>query len=239
MGVRSRAWMSWSSGKDSTYALHLARTQLDIDVRALLVTVNAAADRVAMHAVRRTLLEAQADRLGLPLHTVDIPSPCPNDIYERRMSDATGAAQRDGIECMIFGDLFLEDVREYRERNLASTGIMPTFPLWGQPTSALAREMLAAGVRAVLTCVDPRVLPPDFCGRAFDETLLADLPRDVDPCGERGEFHTFVWDGPGFSAPIAIETGETVSRDGFVFTDVVAAAGPPMEATPCEATHAR
>jgi uncharacterized protein (TIGR00290 family) len=217
------AWMSWSSGKDSTFALHVARAEQSVDVRGLLVTVNAEANRVAMHAVRRTLLEAQADRLGLPLHVVEIPSPCPNDVYEARMEAAMTAAGVAGIERIVFGDLFLEDVREYRERNLAGTGITPVFPLWGRPTDLLARDMLAAGVRAVLTCVDPNVLPLEFSGRAFDEALLADLPEAVDPCGERGEFHTFVWDGPGFSSPIPIEVGDTVSRDGFVFCDVLAA----------------
>ena len=217
------AWMSWSSGKDSAFALHVARAEQEVNVQGLLVTVNADADRVAMHAVRRTLLEAQAERLGLPLHIVEIPSPCPNDVYEERMGAAIFTARAAGIEQMVFGDLFLEDVRAYRERNLAGTGITPVFPLWGRPTNLLAHEMLAAGVRAVLTCVDPKVLPSEFSGRAFDETLLDDLPEPVDPCGERGEFHTFVWDGPDFSSPIDIEMGETVSRDGFVFCDVVAA----------------
>lgn len=218
------AWMSWSSGKDSAFALEAARVEQCVDVQGLLVTVNADADRVAMHAVRRTLLEAQAERLGLPLHVVDIPSPCPNDLYEERMEAAMTAARAAGIERVVFGDLFLADVREYRERMLAGSGIAPVFPLWGRPTDRLARDMLAAGVRAVLTCVDPNVLPSEFVGRTFDESLLADLPDGVDPCGERGEFHTFVWDGPGFSSPIDIEIGETICRDGFVFRDIVAAA---------------
>ncbi|MGZ4677410.1 MAG: Dph6-related ATP pyrophosphatase [Acidimicrobiia bacterium] len=218
------AWMSWSSGKDSTYALHVARAQ-GVDVRGLLVCLNGDADRVAMHAVRRRLVEAQAEQLELPLHVVEIPSPCPNDLYESRMAAAMAAARTEGVEQIVFGDLFLEDVRAYRERNLAGTGLTAVFPLWGRPTDALAREMLAAGVRAVLTCVDPTVLPADLTGRAFDEQLLAELPAGVDPCGERGEFHTFVWDGPGFRAPIPVEVGETVARDGFVFRDVVAAAG--------------
>jgi uncharacterized protein (TIGR00290 family) len=215
--------MSWSSGKDSAFALQVTRVENCVDVQGLLVTVNADADRVAMHAVRRTLLEAQAERLGLPLHVIEIPFPCPDDVYEARMATAVTTARAAGIERIVFGDLFLQDVRAYRERNLAGTGIAPVFPLWGRPTERLARDMLAAGVRAVLTCVDPKVLPSEFSGRAFDETLLAGLPEHVDPCGERGEFHTFVWDGPGFSSPIDIQIGETVCRDGFVFSDVVAA----------------
>ncbi|MDQ1430798.1 MAG: hypothetical protein QOF40_1400 [Actinomycetota bacterium] len=215
--------MSWSSGKDSSFALECVRREGSADVRGLLVVVNAEADRVAMHAVRRTLLEAQAERLGLPLHVVEIPSPCPNSVYEARMDEAMTAARDAGVERIVFGDLFLQDVREYRERNLASTGIEPVFPLWRRPTDVLARDMLADGVRAVLTCVDPTVLPAEFCGRHYDEALLGDLPPDVDPCGERGEFHTFVWDGPGFSAPIDIEVGERVHRDGFVFSDVLLA----------------
>jgi uncharacterized protein (TIGR00290 family) len=218
-----RAWMSWSSGKDSAFALHLVRTARAVDVRALLVTVNAEADRVAMHAVRRSLLEVQAHRVNLPLHVVEIPSPCPNDVYEARMAGAVLAARGADVEAMIFGDLFLEDVRAYRERNLAGSGIAPLFPLWHRRTDLLARDMLAAGMRAVLTCVDPAVVPAEFVGRSFDETLLGELPAGVDPCGERGEFHTFVWDSPDFSSPIEIELGEVVTRDGFVFRDVVAA----------------
>jgi uncharacterized protein (TIGR00290 family) len=219
----ARTWMSWSSGKDSAFALAEARADPELDVVGLLVTMNAAADRVAMHAVRRALLEAQAARLGLPLHVVEIPSPCPNEVYEARMTEAMDTARRDGIERVVFGDLFLEDVRDYRCRALAPTGIEPVFPLWQRPTERLAHEMVAAGVRAILTCVDPRVLPASFAGRAFDEALLNDLPEDVDKCGERGEFHSFVWDGPGFSAPIPVATGEVVERDGFVFCDVLPA----------------
>lgn len=219
----SRAWMSWSSGKDSAFALHVARAEGGYEIGKLLVTVNADADRVAMHAVRRSLLQAQADRLGLALHVVEIPSPCPNDIYEARMAAAVSAARSAGVEQMVFGDLFLEDVRAYREGRMAGTGITPVFPLWGRPTDVLAREMLNAGVKAVLTCVDPAVLPAEFAGRTFDESLLAELPAGIDPCGERGEFHTFVWDGPGFSSPVNIELGEVVARDGFVFCDVLPA----------------
>jgi uncharacterized protein (TIGR00290 family) len=213
--------MSWSSGKDSAMALHVARAELALDVGSLLVTLNADADRIAMHAVRHALLDAQARALGLPVHVVEIPSPCPNEAYEAAMAAATAAAREQGADQMIFGDLFLEDVRTYREEHLAGTGLAPVFPLWGRPTDQLARDLLAAGVRAVLTCVDPRVVPAEFAGRAYDETLLAELPPGIDPCGEHGEFHTFVWDAPGFDAPIEIERGEIVERDGFVFCDIV------------------
>jgi uncharacterized protein (TIGR00290 family) len=215
--------MSWSSGKDSAFALHVARTEHGADVRALLAVVNADADRVAMHAVRRRLLEAQARRLGVPLQTVEIPSPCPSAVYEERRGAAVASARASGVEQIAFGDLFLDDVRAHREAKLAGSGIDPVFPLWGRPTDRLAREMLDAGVRAVLTCVDPRVLAAEFVGREYDETLLRDLPNGVDPCGERGEFHTFVWDAPGFGSPIDIELGDVVIRDGFVFQDVLAA----------------
>ena len=217
----TRAWMSWSSGKDSTYALHEIRRDPSVNVTGLLVTMNKVADRVAMHAVRRSLIEAQADRLDLPLHLVEIPSPCPNDVYERRMDEAMNTAIEEGVDAVAFGDLFLEDVRAYRERALADTKVSPLFPLWGRPTGALAREMIGSGIQAVLTCVDPAKLPSTFVGRSFDEQLIDDLPSGVDPCGERGEFHTFVWDGPGFTSSIGVRTGEIVTRDGFVFCDVL------------------
>jgi uncharacterized protein (TIGR00290 family) len=213
--------MSWSSGKDSALALHRARTTFGLDVERLLVSVNADAARVSMHAVRTSLLELQAERLGLPLHVVDLPAVCTNEVYEAAMDAAVARARGDGVEQMVFGDLFLADVREYRERNLVGTGIAPTFPLWGEPTDRLAREMLDVGLRAVLTCVDLSVLPVELVGRAFDADLLAELPDGVDPCGERGEFHSFVWDAPGFSSPIPIELGEVVERDGFAFRDVL------------------
>jgi uncharacterized protein (TIGR00290 family) len=218
-----RAWMSWSSGKDSAFALHRARGSLGLEIGRLLVSINAEADRVSMHAVRTELLELQAQRLGLPLHRVELPWPCPNDAYEAAMGEAVQIARDDGADAMVFGDLFLDDVRRYREERLAGTGLTPLFPLWDEPTDQLARRMLDAGIRAVLTCVDPRVVPAELVGRPFDADLLADLPDGVDPCGERGEFHTFVWDAPGFSAPIPITLGETVERDGFVFCDVVPA----------------
>lgn len=215
-----RAWMSWSSGKDSAFALHELGRDAGVEVVGLLTTVNAAADRVAMHAVRRELLEAQAERVGLPLHTVELPAPCPNEVYEARMASAMAAATRDGVERVVFGDLFLSDIRAYREAMMEGSGIDPLFPLWARPTDGLATAMLDAGVRAVLTCVDPAQMPGELAGRAFDARLLADLPAGVDPCGENGEFHTFVWDGPGFASPIDVEVGEVVERDGFVYCDV-------------------
>ena len=223
---RRKTWVSWSSGKDSTFALHVARQDPDLDIVGLLVTLNGAADRVAMHAVRRELVVAQAERVGLPLHQVDLPWPCSNEIYEERMAGAVEVATTAGVEHVVFGDLFLEDVRAYREQALGATALEPLFPLWREPTGGLARRMLEAGIRAVVTCVDPSQLPESFAGRQFDEQFLADLPAGVDPCGERGEFHTFVFDGPGFRAPIDIEIGEIVERDGFVYCDVLAASSP-------------
>jgi uncharacterized protein (TIGR00290 family) len=217
-----RAWMSWSSGKDSALALHEIRSAGAVEVVGLLTTVNSAADRVAMHAVRRTLLEMQAQSLGLPLHVVDLPWPCSNEIYEQQMSHAIATAVDDGVTHMVFGDLFLEDIRAYREDKLAGTGITPLFPLWGSPTDQLARRMLADGIRAVITCVDPAQAPASIAGQWFDAPLLDALPASVDPCGERGEFHTFVVDGPGFARPIDVVIGEVVERDGFVFADVLA-----------------
>ncbi|HET6910340.1 MAG TPA: hypothetical protein VFH54_13445 [Mycobacteriales bacterium] len=213
--------MSWSSGKDSTLALHVARTELGLDVVGLLTTVNSTADRVAMHAVRRVLLEQQAASLDLPLHVVDLPWPCPNDIYEQRMAAAIQTARAAGVTHMIFGDLFLDDIRAYREATLADTGMTPVFPLWGEPTDLLSRRMLEAGIKAVLTCVDPRQAPAELVGRWYDDDLLGQLPAKVDPCGERGEFHTFVTDGPGFATPLNVRVGEVVERDGFVFADVL------------------
>ena len=215
--------MSWSSGKDSAFALHAVREQGAVDVTGLLTTVNADADRVAMHAVRRNLLEAQADRLGLPLHMIELPSPCPNDVYELKMAEAMAAAAASGIDHVVFGDLFLADVRAYREQALAGSGITPLFPLWGRSTEQLAGEMIAAGVGAIVTCVDPAQLSPRFAGRHFDAAFLDDLPAGVDPCGEHGEFHTFVWAAPPFRAPIDVEVGDIVQRDGFVYCDVVPA----------------
>lgn len=215
----TRAWMSWSSGKDSAFALQEARSS-GVDVSGLLVTMNASADRVAMHAVRRQLVDAQAAALGLPVHYVQLPWPCPNEEYERLMSGAVTAALDDGATALVFGDLFLRDIRDYREKQLAGTGLQPLFPLWERPTPQLAQDMLDSGVEAVLTCVDPRALDAEFAGRTFDAALLADLPAGVDPCGENGEFHTFVLNAPGFAHRIDAQVGEVVNRDGFVFCDV-------------------
>jgi uncharacterized protein (TIGR00290 family) len=220
MTKRAKAWMSWSSGKDSAMALDLARAEGTAEVTGLLSTMNADADRVAMHAVRRSLLEAQADRLGLALVTVDIPASCTNEVYEARFADAIDKALVEGVTNVIFGDLFLGDVRAYREERLRGTGISPIFPLWDRPTDILAREMIESGLKAVITCVDPTQLPGEFAGRHFDAELLSELPAGIDPCGERGEFHTFVWDGPGFRSPIDVEIGQIVERDGFIFCDL-------------------
>lgn len=221
VGAQERAWMSWSSGKDSTLALHTIRAAGEIDVVGLVTTVNSTANRVAMHAVRRSLLEAQASALGLPLHVVELPWPCPNGVYEERMSAAVATAKESGVRYMVFGDLFLEDVRAYREQSLAGTGVTPLFPLWNRPTGEVATEILALGIRAVITCVDPAQAPREIAGRRYDAALLAALPPAVDPCGENGEFHTFASDGPGFAHPIDVAIGKTVERDGFVFTDAV------------------
>jgi len=216
--------VSWSSGKDSAWLVHTMRTTMaEYRLGALLTTVNESAQRVAMHAVRTELLTAQADALGLPLWQVMIPSPCPNDVYERAMASAVARAVDEQFTHVAFGDLFLEDIRTYRERQLAGTGLTPLFPLFGSDTTRLAREMVAGGLRARLTCVDPKVLDRRFVGREFDASLLADLPPGVDPCGERGEFHSFAYAGPMFAAPIAVESGAIVERDGFVFADVLKA----------------
>ncbi len=214
--------LSWSSGKDSAWAL-LALRRVDVEVAGLLTTINQAFERVAMHAVRRDLLDAQARSIGIPLRSVPLPWPCSNEDYERIMAEVCRQAKAEGIECMAFGDLFLSEVRAYRERQLAGTGLTPLFPLWGLPTGALAREMLAGGLKARITCVDPTVLSPTFAGREFDRALLADLPVGVDPCGEKGEFHTFAYDGPMFREPIPISNGEVVERDGFIFADLLLA----------------
>jgi uncharacterized protein (TIGR00290 family) len=217
-----RLWLSWSSGKDSAWALHALRQQGDYEIAGLLTTINDAASRVAMHAVRETLLEKQAEAAGLPLIKVRIPYPCPNEAYEAAMTEAMARAKRESITAVAFGDLFLEDVRRYRVEKLAPTGIEPVFPIWGIETKKLSRDMVAAGLRARVTCVDPKQLDPKFAGRVFDDAFLDDLPETADPCGENGEFHSFAFAGPMFAAPIAVTPGEIVARDGFVFADLLA-----------------
>jgi uncharacterized protein (TIGR00290 family) len=213
-------WLSWSSGKDSAWALHRLRRGADYEVVGLLTTLNSAFDRVAMHSTRREVLEAQAEAVGLPLHVVPLPWPCSNEEYEAAMRTACEAAIASGVRAIAFGDLFLEDVRRYREDRLRGTGLEPVFPVWALDTTALVREMIDAGVKTRIVCVDPKKLSRDFAGRDLDEAFLRDLPAGVDPCGENGEFHTCVYDGPMFSKALPIESGEVVERDGFVFADV-------------------
>lgn len=212
--------LSWSSGKDSAWALHLLCQRPDVHVVGLVTTINAAFDRVAMHGVRRRLVEAQADAAGLPLHLLPIPNPCSNEAYEAIMGEFVARQVAEGVQAMAFGDLFLEDIRRYREARLAGTGLAPIFPVWGADTAGLAREMIAAGVTAHVVCLDPRKLPESFAGCRFDQALLDALPEGVDPCAENGEFHTFASAGPMFRHAIPIAVGETVTRDGFVFCDL-------------------
>ncbi len=223
-GVRPKAWLAWSSGKDSAWALHTVQQGGDFEIVALLTTVNRTYQRVAMHAVRESLVEMQAAAAGLRLVKVAIPSPCPNAVYELAMSEAMERARAEGVWHVVFGDLFLEDIRAYREKQLADCGMTPVFPVWGIETRRLAEEMLAGGLSAYLTCVDPGKLDRGFAGRRFDARLLADLPSGVDPCGENGEFHTFANAGPMFREKIAVEVGEIVERDSFVFADLLPAA---------------
>jgi len=219
--VRAKTLLSWSSGKDSAWTLHALRARDDVEVVGLLTTLDASRDRVAMHAVRAELLRAQAEACGLPLLEIPIPSPCSNAEYEAAMGAAMQRAKSEGIERIAFGDLFLEDIRRYREERMAGTGIAPIFPLFGRPTAALAREMIDEGLRARITCVDEKQLEPSFVGREFDRALLDELPSSVDPCGERGELHTFVYDGPMFARPVLVKLGEITSRDGFTYADLL------------------
>jgi len=221
--VKPQALIAWSSGKDSAWALHEVRRAGAFDVVGALTTVTDTFARVSMHGVREDLLHAQLAAAGLPAVIVRIPFPCPNEVYERAMAKAVADAKARGVTHMIFGDLFLEDVRAYRERQLAGTGIAPVFPLWQQPTAALAREMIAAGVEAHLSTVDLTKLPASFAGRRFDAALIDALPARADPCGENGEFHSFVSAGPMLKGKIAVKVGETVERDGFAFADLLAA----------------
>jgi uncharacterized protein (TIGR00290 family) len=220
-----RVLLSWSSGKDSAWALHVLRGRPDVEVVGLITTVNRARGRVSVHAVRVELLRRQAEAAGLPLRLVDLPDPCSNIQYEAAFKAVVDEAARQGVGCMAFGDLFLRDVREYREAQLAGTGLAPLFPLWGLPTDELAREMVGAGLRAVVSCVDPRQLPAGFAGREFDAAFLSELPGGVDPCGERGEFHTFAFAGPMFDGAVGVRAGEVVERAGFIYADILPASG--------------
>jgi uncharacterized protein (TIGR00290 family) len=216
-----RTLLSWSSGKDSAWSLHLLGNMPEYEVVGLLTTFNTSADRVAMHGVRRSLVRAQAAAANLPLSEIELPWPCSNEQYEAAMKSACERAVRNGIECVAFGDLFLTEIRAYREKQLSGTGLEPVFPVWGIRTGALAREMIAAGLRAKLTCIDSKQIDPKFAGRDFDAQLLSELPASADPCGENGEFHSFVYGGPMFRESVQIETGEIVQRDQFYYADLL------------------
>ena len=216
-------WLSWSTGKDSAYALAELMKSNDYEVTGLFTTVTEEFNRVAMHSTREALLEAQSHRLDIALRKVKIPHPCTNDIYEAKMRQLIDSAKKVGVECIAFGDLYLEDIRAYRERQFENTGIEPVFPLWGLSTKKLAEDIIQSGFKAILTCVDPKQLDGDFSGRKFDKKFLDSLPDKVDPCGENGEFHTFVYDGPIFSSAIPINTGEKLEREGFIFCDILPA----------------
>jgi uncharacterized protein (TIGR00290 family) len=216
-----KAFVSWSSGKDSAYSLHEARRLGMAEIAGVLITVSEAYDRVAMHGTRNSLLDRQIAALGLPAIKVPIPAHCPNETYEARMAAACAQIKEQGVEHIVFGDLFLEDIRAYRIAKLAQAGMAPLFPLWLRDTKALAREMIASGLETWLSCIDPRKLDKSFAGARFDEAMLARLPEGIDPCGENGEFHTAVTAGPMFAAPIGVIVGEIVERDGFVFADIV------------------
>ena len=217
---KPKALAAWSSGKDAAWALHVVREKGEVEVAGLLTTITETYARVSMHGVREAVLEAQAAATGLPLVKVHIPAPCPNELYEDKMRAAMKAARERGITWVVFGDLFLADIREYREAQLAKVGMQPVFPLWGLDTTKLARQMIAAGVRARVTCLDPRKTPRGLAGAEFGPEFIEKLPADVDPCGENGEFHTCCLAGPMFSAPVEVEVGETVEREGFLFTDL-------------------
>ena len=219
--MKRKTLMSWSSGKDSAWALHKLQQNREIDLAGLFCTVNKQFNRVAMHGVRVELLQKQAKSIGLPLEIIEIPYPCSNAEYEKIMGQFVERAKSDNIEYFAFGDLFLEDVRNYREEKLEGSGIKPIFPIWGMPTDKLSREMISSGLRAVITCIDPKQTPKEFVGREFNESFLDSLPKTIDPCGENGEFHSFVFDGPMFKEQIEILVGDIVHRDDFLFADVL------------------
>ena len=221
--MTTKTIMCWSGGKDSAVALWRLQQDPAYGVAGLLTTLTEGYDRVSMSGVRRSLLRAQAEALGLPLYEVWIPPACVNPVYEARMGEAVERLKADGVQAVAFGDLFLEDVREYRERQMAPTGLGCVFPIWGEDTSALSHWVIESGFRATLVCVDPRAVPAELAGRAYDASLLSDLPEGADPCGERGEFHTFVWDAPNFRTAIGVQAGERVEREGFWFADLAPA----------------
>ncbi|NOY90995.1 MAG: adenine nucleotide alpha hydrolase [Deltaproteobacteria bacterium] len=223
--------MAWSSGKDSAWALHVSQRSEAFEVVGVLTTLTEPYERVSMHGVREELLDLQLAALGLPCTKVRIPSPCSNEAYQRQMADALAELRAEGVSHVIFGDLFLQDIRAYRETQLASVGMQGVFPLWQRDTEELVREMLGSGLRAVITCVDPRALSQDFAGRLLDEALLDELPDAVDPCGENGEFHSVVIAGPMLTSPIAVEVGDVVEREGFVFADVIPVEAPDAQAS--------
>jgi uncharacterized protein (TIGR00290 family) len=219
--LKRRTLLSWSSGKDSAWALYQLQSDPEIDLRGLFCTVNSEFNRVSMHAVRVELLQLQAEHIGIPLQVIEIPFPCSNEQYEEMMARFVEGARGENIEQFAFGDLFLEDVRSYRKEKLSGTSITPVFPIWGVHTSQLSREIVSSGLRAVITCVDPKQLPEQFIGREYNQEFLNDLPQGVDPCGENGEFHSFAYAGPMFQKPLQISLGEVVHRDGFIFIDVI------------------
>ncbi|MFQ3229240.1 ATP-binding protein [Reinekea sp.] len=219
--MAKRTFISWSTGKDSAWATYQLQSDPTVKLEGILCTVNGEHQRTAMHAVRLELLRAQAEQLALPLKIIEIPYPCSNEQYTEIMSQATEQLRVDGIEYLSFGDLYLEDIRQYRIDNLQGTGIAPIFPLWMRDTKGLASEIVNSGLRAIITCIDPKKLDASFAGREYDQSFLDDLPEGVDPCGENGEFHSFVFAGPMFKSCISIEVGETVARDGFVFADLL------------------
>ena len=219
--MKKKTLLSWSSGKDSAWALHVLRQQQDLEVIGLFCTFNMKFERGAMHAVRNELILQQAESIGLPLQLIPIPYPCSDSEYKKIMGNFIEHAKTREIDSIAFGDLFLEDIRSYRETSLAETGIKPLFPLWGMPTDELSQEMVNSGLRAKITCIDPQYLSPEFAGHEYDSTFLNQIPDSVDPCGENGEFHSFAYDGPMFERAVNICEGETVTRDGFVFTDLL------------------
>lgn len=221
MNNRPKAFVSWSSGKDCAFALWQAHKAGELELCGLLTTTNEAVDRVAMHGTRNALMRKQAEAVGLPVLEVGLPWPCSNDDYAERMMAACARMKEQGVSHVVYGDLFLEDIRAYRDEKMAQAGLTAAYPLWQRDTGTLARDMINSGFRTVVVCVDPKKLARSFAGRWFDESFLADLPEGVDPCGENGEFHTCVVDGPIFSRPIAVSVGETVERDGFIYSDVI------------------